>query len=190
MQRSGRGVLIWLISMCWVAMKHLPQTQAQLFVLATTLQPCNPPWPQSIIRIAHTRARSGHTHIHTHAASGPLFPRPLVMCQMSRRGTVWARVPGGPELHLHDFKSGNTHTQRESHTAYICLHTFILHIVRHKGDTDLNTYKQTHTVHKHVTPAAHPSSIVLFRYDVSWPAAPFSSDWQSRGVSVVCHWES
>lgn len=129
MQTSGKCVLIWLISMCWVAMKHLPQTQAQLFVLATTLQPCNPPWPQSIIHITHT---------HTHKTP---FPKTFTDVSDSwgrdRVSTSLWSVRSSP-LWL-NFGSAHTHTHRDRHMQ-LHMHTYIY-------------------IHMHVTQATHPSLI-------------------------------
>lgn len=59
MQRGSIDLTYFTVSA--VAMKHLPQTWAQLFVLAAKSQPCNPKWPQSITRVAHKQ----HAQIHT-----------------------------------------------------------------------------------------------------------------------------
>lgn len=77
----------------------------------------------------HTQACTNHTDTHMLPA-GRFFRRPLVMWQM-----MWAPVPRGPAVHLHDFNSGNIQTYKNSHTQNTCIHKLILCVVKHKEYT-------------------------------------------------------
>lgn len=71
-------------------MKHLPQTRAQLFVLAAKSQPSNPKWPQSITRVTHEQ----HKLVRTRGlpADG-LFPETLSEVSDEREKTRHGVLP-------------------------------------------------------------------------------------------------